>query len=71
MDAEKDVKIRVTVELPRSEYTEDFYLDRATWEAMTEEEQATYVDTEFYPTALSNAGIGGSYEVVDSDEDDD
>jgi hypothetical protein len=64
MDAEKDVTIRVTIEMPRQEYTEDFYIDRAEWEAMSEDEQATYVDTEFYPTALSNAGIGGSYEVV-------
>ena len=71
MDAEKDVLIRVTIEMPRNEYTEDFYLDRAKWESMTEDEQEKLVDTEFYPIALSNAGIGGSYTVVDEDEDDD
>lgn len=65
------VTIRVTIEMPRNEYTEDFHEDRATWEAMTEEEQEKLVDTEFYPVALANAGIGGSYKVVDGDEDDD
>lgn len=61
------VTIRVTIEIPRDEYEEDFYVDRAKWDAMTEEEREKYVDTECYPVALSNAGIGGSYKVVDQD----
>lgn len=70
MDAEKDVTIRVTIEMPRNEYTEDFYVDRAKWEAMTQDEQEKLVDTEFYPVALSNSGVGGSYEVVDGEATD-
>jgi hypothetical protein len=66
MDANETVTIRVTIEIPRDEHVEDFYVDRAKWEAMTEGEQEKLVDTEFYPVALSNAGIGGSYEVVDT-----
>lgn len=64
MDMNETVTIRVTIEIPRDEYVEDFYVDRAKWEAMTEDEQEKLVDTEFYPVALSNAGIGGSYKVV-------
>jgi hypothetical protein len=60
-----DVTIRVTIEMPRNEYTEDFYVDRAKWEAMTEDEQEKLIDTEFYPVALSNSGVYGSYKVID------
>jgi hypothetical protein len=63
-----DVTIRVTIEMPRNEYTEDFYVDRAKWESLTEDEQEKLVDTEFYPVALSNSGVGGSYRVVATDE---
>ena len=63
-----DVTIRVTIELPRNEYTEDFYVERAKWESLTEDEQEKLVDTEFYPVALSNSGVGGSYKVIDGDE---
>lgn len=65
MDAEKDVTIRVTIEIPRNEYFEDFYVERAKWEAMTEEEKGLLVDKEFYPVALSNSGVYGSYKVID------
>lgn len=66
MDTEGTVTIRVTIELPRDEYAEDFYVDRAKWDAMTEEQQERHVDTELYPVALSNSGIYGSYKVVDA-----
>jgi len=70
MMSSEDVTIRVTIEMPRNEYTEDFYVDRAKWEAMTEDQQEKLVDTEFYPVALSNAGVGGSYAVVDDEATD-
>jgi hypothetical protein len=68
MMSSDDVTIRVSVEWPRGEYDEDFYVDRAKWDAMTEDEREKYVDTQCYPVALSNAGIGGSYKVVDEEE---
>jgi hypothetical protein len=68
MESVEEVTIRVTVEWPRHEYDEDFTVDRAKWDAMTEDQQQLYVDTELYPVALSNAGVGGSYKVVAEDE---
>jgi hypothetical protein len=68
MTNSEDVTIKVSIEWPRGEYDEDFYVDRAKWEAMTEAEQERYVDTECYPVALSNAGVGGSYKVVTEGE---
>ena len=68
MQNSDDVTIRVSVEWPRGEYDEDFYIPRAEWDAMTESEREKYVDTECYPVALSNAGIGGSYKVVNESE---
>jgi hypothetical protein len=67
MDAEKDVTIRVTIEIPRNEYVEDFYVERAKWDALTTEEQEKLVDTEFYPVGLSNSGVYGSYKVIDDE----
>jgi hypothetical protein len=66
----ENVTVRVTVELPRNQYEEDFTVERSTWDAMTELQQADYVDKELFPVALSNAGVGGNYKVVDGNEDD-
>jgi hypothetical protein len=65
-----DVTIRVTIEIPpRNEYTEDFYVDRAKWEAMTEDEKEDHFSKELFPTALSNSGVGGSYTLVENEDD--
>lgn len=68
METSADVTVRVTIEIPRDEYVEDFSVNRSKWEAMTEEEQGELVDTEFYPVALSNSGVNASFKVVDGKE---
>lgn len=68
---DENVTVRVTVELPRNQYEEDFTVERSTWEGMTELQQADYVDKELSPIALANAGVGGNYRLVNGDEDDD
>lgn len=46
-------------------------VERSVWDAMTELQQADYIDKELFPLALPNAGVGGSYKVVNGDKDDD